>query len=433
MFGDKEWGRNEGYPTPVDIPLDTACALIRVPCDTAWQAVLFGLLFSLTSPEAWQQFEGGLSREDAAERWEEMFNQAREDFVLGCDAIFPAGVRWNADCNCVEVEGAGGVWTANPLADPRHGGAYLVAPLDTDDPRCDAATNMATAVKKIIDGLEDDADALLNAAEILAGIAVLVWGFGMLADLVLLVAEVLVSLGIAAIKDAFTSGVYETLKCIFYCRIDAEGQVSVEALGHITDDINSQLGGIVATVMGYVLNSLMGEVGLSNAGALGDETGDCGGCLCGWCYQYLWQSGSPDSWGVVAGQGGSFFFSSPYWVWDGTLVGSVPSSLGIEALLGDGSVNYHITDWTIEWAMADAFGTFNDFVRFYDKDGAETYNFSPGIADGGSQAQILSEFHGLDFQAARVLIRGDARNYVVAINFCLTGDEDSPFDSSNCE
>jgi len=286
MFGDKEWGRNDGYPTPVDIPLDTACALIRVPCDTAWQAVLFGLLFSLTSPEAWQQFEGGISRDEAAERWEEMFNQARADFLLGCDVIFPSGVRWDADCDCVEVEGAGGVWTPNPLADPRHGGGYLIPPLDTDDPRCDAAQNMTTVVKSFVDGLESDADALVNAAEILGGLAVLVWGFGMLVDLVLLVAEVLVSIGVALVKAAFTDDVYASLKCIFYCRIDSEGQVSVAALALITTDINDNIGGIPATVMGYVLNSLMGEVGLSNAGALGDETGDCSDCECSWCVAY---------------------------------------------------------------------------------------------------------------------------------------------------
>lgn len=61
MFGDKQWFNNtEGYPTPTDIPLETICKSISLPNDPAWWGLVYGALLSLTDPESYHTFDGGL-------------------------------------------------------------------------------------------------------------------------------------------------------------------------------------------------------------------------------------------------------------------------------------------------------------------------------------------------------------------------------------
>jgi len=430
-FGSKEFDYGVGYPTPSSIPDDTSCWTIPVPNDSAWQAVLIGLLQTLTEEKSWQQYEGALSQEEAAARWADMVTEFLFNSLVGCGATPPPGIRYFADDDAVQIQEPDGDWVANPDADPRHSNSNKLPVIVSDNPQCDSSANIVAWIHSFIDTLITVKDETGLVTAFFLDVLELLWGAGIFLAIITLFIETLLFLGIDTVLDAFTDEVYSTLLCIFFCNLEADGSLTAEGLATVNSEIDSLIGGTVATVL-HAMFFIMGEVGLSNAGSQGTETGDCGDCTCGWCYNYLWQSGSMDAWGVVAGQGGSFFFSSPYWVWDGTLVGSVPSSLGIETVLGDGTVNYHITDWSIEWAMADAFGTFNDFVRMYDKDNNLVYTFSPGIADGGSQSQIVSSFTGLDLDVARILIRGDARNYVVAINFNLTGDTVSPFDASNC-
>lgn len=72
-FGQKEFD-GVGFPTPSSIPDETACRTLEIPANGAWEAVVMGALFALTLPENWQQLEGGISRDDAAERAFEMID-----------------------------------------------------------------------------------------------------------------------------------------------------------------------------------------------------------------------------------------------------------------------------------------------------------------------------------------------------------------------
>lgn len=74
-FGDKEFD-GVGFPTPSLIPDDTTCRTLQIPANGAWQAVVMGALLALTYPENWQQFEGAITREEAAERAVEMIFDA---------------------------------------------------------------------------------------------------------------------------------------------------------------------------------------------------------------------------------------------------------------------------------------------------------------------------------------------------------------------
>lgn len=65
MYGDKMF-RGVGYPTPLSVPVERACRSALIPADAAWFGLFMGALEVLTDPANWQQFEGGISREEAA-------------------------------------------------------------------------------------------------------------------------------------------------------------------------------------------------------------------------------------------------------------------------------------------------------------------------------------------------------------------------------
>lgn len=68
MFGAKLYD-GVGYPTPSSIPEDMSCRTFNVPSDPAWQALLMGVLSVLTDADAWQQFDGSISPDTAADLW----------------------------------------------------------------------------------------------------------------------------------------------------------------------------------------------------------------------------------------------------------------------------------------------------------------------------------------------------------------------------
>lgn len=91
MFGDKQFD-GVGYPTPSSVPMDRGCRTATIPADAAWYGVFMGLLETLTHEENWQQFEGGISREDAACYWAEIIDSlylsAEEGDCVDCCPIF---------------------------------------------------------------------------------------------------------------------------------------------------------------------------------------------------------------------------------------------------------------------------------------------------------------------------------------------------------
>ncbi len=86
-FGEKQYDYGAGYPAPFSIPDETACRTFRIPASDdngEWLALVMGLMMTLAIPENWIQFEGAIEREEAADRWQEMINDAYADAELAC-------------------------------------------------------------------------------------------------------------------------------------------------------------------------------------------------------------------------------------------------------------------------------------------------------------------------------------------------------------
>jgi len=199
-------------------------------------------------------------------------------------------LRYNPDTDLIEYSPDGGTtWNNAPEYDPRHASIYLYPPLVSSDVRCDAAANMVKWMKDFIDSLTELLEAgalafaLVNKAlEIMA----LVFDPSVLLLLITEACETIFGIGGTALLAAFTPDQYELLLCIFYCNLGLNGRTSAAGLARIESQVGEQLNTVAALVVNLLL-LIQGEVGLSNAGTLGAETGDCSDCDCDWCYTFF--------------------------------------------------------------------------------------------------------------------------------------------------
>lgn len=204
--------------------------------------------------------------------------------------VIPPGQRYSEAEDCIEVFN-GTSWSCSPAADPRHDDALRFPPIGGSDPQCQAAANMSRAIEDFIADVvntlswatvaEATLSTVLTAAAIFFPATVAV---GVFAILALDIGTILFGAGLVAIAAAFTAEVYDQLTCIFYCNIDADGQLIAGQLEAINTQIADEIGGLVSLVTSAMF-LLMGEVGLSNAGATGDAPADCTECPCAWCFE----------------------------------------------------------------------------------------------------------------------------------------------------
>lgn len=201
------------------------------------------------------------------------------------DEIQPAGTRFNTTEDTVQLSPDGGTtWINAPDLDPRHNTAYQLPPRGGSDPQCDAAANMVAKLQSMVSIFEAEISQFQAASGLLAIILVFFGGAGLIIDLLLAIADLLVTIGASAISAAFTSDQWGLILCILDCNIEGDGTVTEADLAQIIYQIYTQCSTVVYDVMFFLLPTL-GEVGLTNAGASGTETGDCSDCDCGWCFE----------------------------------------------------------------------------------------------------------------------------------------------------
>lgn len=217
---------------------------------------------------------------------------------LAAKDVSNPSLRYNPDTDQVQFSpDNGATWVDMPSLDPRHSSAFLLPPL-TGDARCDAAANMVKWMKDFLDGATEllcagsTALAVANTAiplyELISG------GSLTLLAIITEVAGGLFSLGCTALTAAFDSTAYDALLCAFFCHIGGDGQVTADQLAAIETQVTADLNTTAGIVVNAIL-ALQGEVGLSNAGVIGAQTGVCDDCACAWCYNF--QSGSRlDEW-----------------------------------------------------------------------------------------------------------------------------------------
>ncbi len=311
------------FPLPVvppDIDPDGG-EQVTVCFSVDWLPSVIGALQQLALQATWEGDDAAvLLAQSRAQTLIAMFGQddgGCENTVCLSDVIYDSGT------DAIERSIDGGMtYFPLPEGDPRHGAAYRYPPITATDVRCQAASNMTRFISDLVAQVllvVDEAGAFEGLTAIILPFILELGPFGILIDLVLALGFILFSAGAAAIAAAFTSGVYDTLTCIFDCALSADGTCTADQLAAINTQIDAQIGGLAATVL-HALLLLTGEVGLSNmAQRANDPSPNCSGCACDWCYHFDF-SVDDGGFAVYSGGGGGGTWDGSGWA--GTTVGT---------------------------------------------------------------------------------------------------------------
>jgi len=317
LFGDKEF-KNVGYPTPEDIPEEVACRRFSIPSSSAWLAVFMGMLTPASEPEAWQQFEGGITREEAAERFLQILNEAYDNATLGCTPTMAGGdaVIQQDDFGHWQMLDEGGNWV-EPSGD------YTIPPLNprteptADERRCLAAANAASVLEQLYEGLADEYADNHDKALFFLAIGTLIATLflpplGLAAASFLRIATILVTEGFLAFSfltaDVWTSDFTDALVCILYEHATAEGDGTVTFdLNAVINDVTNELAfdfdvTLASQRLALQLGTILKYVGADGLNYAGSTTAiteaDCSTCSDGWCQMDDFRTGL-HGWDIV--------------------------------------------------------------------------------------------------------------------------------------
>jgi len=192
-------------------------------------------------------------------------------------------LRYDETCDCVQFSPDGGTtWVDQPTLDPRSSDAYRLPPLTGTDEKCRAAEGMTELVRLMVNArINDITDAEL--AGTILGIVAFIPGFNVLWALILAFVSLAFTIARELLEAAFPEEVYDQLRCLFYCGIGEDGQMSQEQFDAIYADL-IDFDTIARTWIQAVMN-LVGAVGMSNAGVHLEAAADCD-CECAWCYEF---------------------------------------------------------------------------------------------------------------------------------------------------
>lgn len=325
---------------------------------------------------------------------------------LTADDVNPPGTRYNPDCDCVQTTVDGGTtWTENPGADPRTNDAYRLPPRTGSDPKCDAAEAMTQHFKAQVDQFlaASDAVAFVNAIIQIAGVF---FGLiGLFASKIFLIFEALLTIGAIAIDAAMTDDVYDQIKCILYCHLDADGQMTTAGLAAAQSDIDDQIGG-TPNIVFDLFAGLWGAVEWSNAGAVGEYTGECDDCSCTFCYEWS----TPEFFAVT----------DPNKPWYTIYIGygSNPASvIDATAYVGN-NVNFEHVEAVITWNGLDGPSVWN--IYWFGEGGGVDSPGSWNLLTGGALVSGNNNVSWDGLQAANgIVIQGAAQNTINGSSFTL--------------
>lgn len=225
---------------------------------------------------------------------------------LSEDQVTPPNTRWDETCNCVQTSPDNGTtWNRDDGQDPRVNPAGKLPALSGGDPQCDAAERIGAAFNRYVDTVLAAASIVEAINGVLSFLLIFLPAIGIILAAIGAGIEVLFGIGTTLISVDMTDAVYEQIKCIIYCHLSTDGQMSQDQLDAINADISTNVGGVPNDVWTVYQNAL-GFVGLSNSGVKGIETGDCTDCDCGWCFEWDFSavSGIADGWFVADGTSG---------------------------------------------------------------------------------------------------------------------------------
>jgi len=201
---------------------------------------------------------------------------------LSADEFSVPYLRYNEDCDCVQfTPDDGETWIDQPANDPRTSDAYRLPPLTGSDIKCRAAEGMTALIRAAVNERIETDTAIEFAGGIL-GIVAFIPGFNVLWALILALASFAVTIAREVLEAAWEESDYDQLRCIFFCNISENGQMSQAQFDAAYADL-IDMNAIARTWAQNVMQTF-GCVGLSDAGVKLEGAADCD-CDCGWCFE----------------------------------------------------------------------------------------------------------------------------------------------------
>lgn len=285
--------RKAGFELPDPVtgwPLIDVC--LKIPDAPQYRRAFLGHIYKLGLWAAWEKsyLPGDTRAKEAGELWRETLNQylmMGDDCMGGCCNDPPPIYRYNDAGDLEQSTDGGDTWTPAPGFDARYNSPQFppVAGADGNDKKCTAATGAALLMKEQVADQLTDSMARYTLAQLLSDWTKTVMDSGgnIFQALLTIAANQTFSLGIAALRAALTDPVWDTIKCIFYCHIEANASFNDAEWRAVKSDIESQIGGIASIFLSHLVD-LLGPVGLTNLARSGGATsGDCSSCECEPC------------------------------------------------------------------------------------------------------------------------------------------------------
>lgn len=198
-----------------------------------------------------------------------------------CDDNMPIQYRYSSTGELEWSLNGGQNWTPAPQYDPR---VYspTFPPMtgdDGSDKKCIAATGAALLVKEQVgDQLTDDMSRYTLGQLITDWVKTMLQTSNPFEALLTVITNQIFALVIATLRPALTDTVYDTFKCILYCRMAEDASFNTAQWQDVRSDITDQIGGIAGLFLEHLVY-LLGEKGLTNLARSGAATeGDCSEC-----------------------------------------------------------------------------------------------------------------------------------------------------------
>lgn len=332
--------------------------------------------------------------------------------------LIPATARIDPETGEYQTSPDGGVsWVDDPASDPRHNDAYRLPPTDAPDPACDGAARIVAEFKDTLLIFQNSVNAAQFATNIMALLLALTPVGAILAGVALILFDVLVDVGQVEIDEAFDEPTWASIQCIIYCHIGIDGQISLEQRDAIMAQIGVEHPGTVYNTLINLVN-LFGEVLMSNATVVRDDTGDCDECTCAWCWHDDFTSTDGD------------FVPATYGTWvagEGWQLTPTPSAIVIQKeLIAPNSFR----EVTVEYTNPGGTG----FMGLYWNNGGTLVLIgSASMLSGTHTATLVVDTTTVDVQNVVLNANGDNGTTIYLRNATWQGDfGDNPFGTDNC-
>jgi len=219
-----------------------------------------------------------------------------------CGDEAPIQYRWTGDGVLQQSTDGGETWTDAPGFDPRNNSPQYppVPGEDGDDKKCIAASGMVNLIKsQVAENLTEDMSRYTLGQLITDWVTTYINSSNPFEALLTIATNQIFALVISAVIAALTDPVWDTLQCIFYCRMADDASFNNASWSGVRTDITDQIGGVAGLFLEHLVY-LLGIVGLSNVARSQAATeGDCSDCGCG-------DDACVDGWNVGYWSGGVF-------------------------------------------------------------------------------------------------------------------------------